>query len=324
MDNMLAITSSPHLRAKDTTHTIMRDVLIALAPTLVASIIIFGFRALVLSAVCVATSVLCEYFYRRLMHLSNTVYDLSAAVTGLILAFNLPVGIPLWMAMIGCFVAVVIVKQLFGGIGKNFANPAIVGRIVLLISFATPMTTWALPRGQQLDAVTGPTPLGALQAAADAASSATPLAVTPDSFSLTQMFFGNIGGSLGETCKLTLLIGLVYLLIRKVITISAPISFMATVFVLAAVLSPDPGPMFHLLSGGVIFGAVFMATDYVTTPTTERGKIIFGIGCGLITMVIRLYAGYPEGVSFAILLMNIVTPLIDKVTAIKAFGGAKA
>lgn len=323
MENMLAITSSPHLRAKTTTHTIMRDVLIALAPTFVASIIIFGFRSLLLCVVCVAASVLCEYFYRKWMHLSSTATDLSAAVTGLLLAFNLPVGIPLWMAVIGCFVAVVIVKQLFGGIGKNFANPAIVGRIVLLISFATPMTTWALPVGQRtVDAISGPTPLAALQMAADAASSATPAAVTPESFSYLQMFLGNIGGSLGETCKLTLLLGLIYLLVRKVITITVPVAFMGTVLVLSAVLGQDP--IYHLLAGGVVLGAVFMATDYVTTPTTERGKLIFGIGCGLITMVIRLYAGYPEGVSFAILLMNIVTPLIDKVTAIKAFGGAKA
>lgn len=323
MENLLVMTSSPHLRSKDTTHTVMRDVLIALAPTLLASVIIFGFRALMLCAVCVTTSVLCEYLYRKWMHLSNTVTDLSAAVTGLILAFNLPVGLPLWMAMIGCFAAIVIVKQLFGGIGKNFANPAIVGRIVLLISFATPMTTWALPVNQQtVDTISGATPLGALQMAADVATSGATIAVGPESFSYTRMFLGNIGGSLGETCKLTLLLGLVYLVARKVITLTTPVAFMGTVLVLSAILGQDP--IYHLLAGGVVLGAVFMATDYVTTPTTERGKLIFGIGCGLITVVIRLYAGYPEGVSFAILLMNIATPLIDKITAIKAFGGAKA
>jgi electron transport complex protein RnfD len=290
------------MRSKTVTRTVMQDVLIALTPAFVMSIVIFGFRALIVEAVCVATAVLSEYFYRKLMRLSNTVTDLSAAVTGLLLAFNLPVGIPLWMAMIGSFVAVVIVKQLFGGIGKNFANPAIVGRIVLLISFATPMTTWALPNA--VDAVTGATPLagGAVG-------------------SYMELFLGNIGGSLGETCKLALLLGGVYLVARKIITPTIPLAFMGTVVVLSAVLWQDP--LFHLLTGGVMLGAIFMATDYVTSPTTEFGKLIFGIGCGLITIVIRLYAGYPEGVSFAILLMNIVAPLIDRYTPIKAFGAAK-
>lgn len=295
------------MRSKTVTRTIMQDVLIALCPTLIASIIIFGFRSLLVCAVCVATSVLSEYIYRKLMHLTTTVTDLSAAVTGLILAFNLPVGIPLWMAMIGCFVAVVIVKQLFGGLGKNFANPAIVGRIMLFISFATPMTTWALPMSQRT---------------ADAVTGATPLATGAGSVSYLQMFLGNIGGSLGETCKLTLLIGFIYLVVRRVISISAPVAFMATVFVFALVAGQDP--LYHLLAGGVILGSVFMATDYVTTPTTERGKVIFGIGCGVITMVIRLFAAYPEGVSFSILLMNILAPHIDRLTSIKAFGGAKA
>lgn len=308
MNNTLAITSSPHLRSPKTTSVIMRDVFIALLPTLVASVIIFGIRALVLSAVCVVTSILCEYIYRKLMHLPNTVSDCSAAVTGLLLAFNLPVGLPIWMAMIGCFVAIVIVKQLFGGIGKNFANPAIVGRIVLLISFATPMTTWALPVSMQTaDAVTGPTPL------------ATGMA--EGGYTYMQMFLGNIGGSLGETCTLTLLIGFAYLLFRRVITISTPVAFMAAVVVMAFLVGEDP--LFHLLAGGVVLGAVFMATDYVTTPTTEMGKIIFGIGCGVITMVIRTFASYPEGVSFAILLMNIATPLIDRICISKPFGEVK-
>ena len=309
MTNLLTVTSSPHLRSKTVTTHIMRDVLIALLPTLVASTVIFGYRSLVVSAVCVAASVLAEYIYRRLMHLSNTVGDLSAAVTGLLLAFNLPASLPLWMAVIGCFAAVVVVKQLFGGLGKNFANPAIVGRIVLLISFATPMTTWLLPGAQRTaDAVTGATPLASLHYGGEAVS-------------YLQLFLGQIGGSLGETCKLTLLLGGAYLVYRKVITISAPVAFMGTVFVLAAILGQDP--VFHLLAGGVILGSIFMATDYVTTPTTERGKVIFGVGCGLITMVVRMFSSYPEGVSFAILIMNIITPHIDRLTSIKAFGGAK-
>lgn len=314
MEKLLSITSSPHLRSKTVTQNIMLDVLIALCPALVASAIIFGLRALAVCLVCVATSVLSEYIYRRLMHLSNTITDLSAAVTGLLLAFNLPAGIPLWMAMIGCFVAVVIVKQLFGGIGKNFANPAIVGRIVLLISFATPMTNWAIPKTS--DAVSSATPLALLHYGSDAVSGAT---ATPPGY--LQMFLGNIGGSLGETCTLALLLGGIYLVARKVITPAAPVSFMVTVLLMAAIMGQDP--LYHLLAGGVVLGAIFMATDYVTTPTTERGKILFGVGCGIITMVIRMFSSYPEGVSFAILIMNIVTPHIDRLTTIKAFGEAK-
>lgn len=314
MEKLLSITSSPHLRSKTVTQNIMLDVLIALCPALVASAIIFGLRALAVCLVCVATSVLSEYIYRRLMHLSNTITDLSAAVTGLLLAFNLPAGIPLWMAMIGCFVAVVIVKQLFGGIGKNFANPAIVGRIVLLISFATPMTNWAIPKTS--DAVSSATPLALLHYGSDAVSGAT---ATPPGY--LQMFLGNIGGSLGETCTLALLLGGIYLVARKVITPAAPVSFMVTVLLMAAIMGQDP--LYHLLAGGVVLGAIFMATDYVTTPTTERGKILFGVGCGIITMVIRMFSSYPEGVSFAILIMNIVTPHIDRLTTIKAFWEAK-
>lgn len=308
MNQLLSITSSPHIRSPKLTDVIMRDVIIALLPTVVASAVIFGTRALVMCITCVVTCVLCEYIYRKLMHLPRTVDDFSAAVTGLLLAFNLPVGLPIWMAMIGCFVAIVIVKQLFGGIGKNFANPAIVGRIVLLISFATPMTTWALPVSMQTaDAVTGPTPLAT--------------GMVEGGYTYTQMFLGNIGGSLGETCKLTLLIGLLYLVARRVITVAIPLSFMGTVVVVAFLLGENP--LFHLLAGGVILGACFMATDYVTSPTTEHGKVIFGIGCGVLTMVIRVFASYPEGVSFAILLMNIVTPLIDRYCINKPFGEVK-
>jgi len=309
--NNLQITSSPHFRATQTTRVLMQDVLIALCPALIASIYWFGLKALIMVAVCIAACVVSEYLYRRLMHLPGTVTDLSAAVTGMLLAFNLPPTMPLWMAVIGCFIAVVIVKQLFGGIGKNFANPAIVGRIALILSFATPMTTWAVPNGMNTtDAVTGATPLGMLW---DAGSELP---------TYLDLFIGKIGGSTGETCAIALLLGGAYLVLRKVITATTPLAFMATVFVFSWVLGGDP--VYHLLSGGLILGAFFMATDYSTTPTTEKGKLIFGIGCGLLTVVIRLYGSYPEGVSFAILLMNIATPLIDRVTTIKAFGGAPA
>lgn len=305
MEKEFLVNSSPHLRSTATTRGIMTDVLIALIPSLIAAAFIFGYRAIVVCAVCVAAGVLFEYVYRRLMKLPQTAGDASAAVTGLLLAFNLPSTIPLWMAVIGCFVAIVIVKQLFGGLGRNFANPAIVGRIVLLISFAAPMTSWAVPRAfQTADAITG----------------ATPLAMPSVLPSYGHLFLGTVGGSLGETCKLALLLGFAYLLLRRVITPTAPVAFAGTVFVLAWVLGQDP--VYHLLSGGLILGAVFMATDYVTTPVTEKGKLIFGIGCGIITVIIRFYAAYPEGVSFAILLMNILTPHIDNLCTVKAFGGA--
>jgi electron transport complex protein RnfD len=287
----------------------MRDVLIALIPSLLSAVLVFGPASFLLAAVCVAACVLFEYGYRYLLKLPQTTGDLSAAVTGMLLAFNLPVDLPLWQAIIGCFVSIVIVKQLFGGIGKNFANPAIVGRIVLLVSFSTGMTNRAIPaKYRYVDALTSATPL-----ALGEASVGMP-------YSYMDMFMGNIGGSMGEVCKLALLIGFAYLLIRRVITPTAPVAFMGTVFLFALALGADP--LFHLLAGGVMLGAIFMATDYSTTPTTELGKLIFGIGCGIITVVIRLYAAYPEGVSFAILIMNILTPHIDSLTANKAFGGA--
>ena len=306
MEKQLLITSSPHFRASVTTRSIMTDVVIALSPTLLAASFIFGCRALAVCAVCVASSVLFEFTYRRLMRLPQTIGDASAAVTGLLLAFNLPPSIPMWMAIIGCFVAIVIVKQLFGGLGRNFANPAIVGRIVLLVSFSIPMTLWAQPQ-----AFFG----------ADALTGATPLTMPVVSPTYSQLFFGTVGGSLGETCKLTLLLGFGYLLLRRVITCTTPIAFMGTVFLISFALGQDP--VYHLLSGGLILGAIFMATDYVTTPLTETGKLIFGIGCGLITVIIRIFAAYPEGVSFSILLMNILTPYIDNLCTVKAFGGAR-
>jgi electron transport complex protein RnfD len=252
-----------------------------------------------------------------------TIRDMYAAVTGTLLAFNLPVTIPLWMAAIGCAAAILVVKQMFGGIGKNFANPAIVGRIVLLVSFASQMTNWVKPLlgFGFVDTVTSATPLGI--ASVDAVTNATSLASgLPAIPSYLNLFLGAVGGSLGETCKLTLLLGGIYLVIRRVISVTIPLSFMGTVFLFTLVLGKDP--VYHLLSGGLILGAIFMATDYVTTPTTERGKVIFGVGCGFITVIIRVFAANPEGVSFAILLMNILTPHIDNLCRIKAFGGAKA
>ena len=304
----LIVTSSPHVKSSNTTSTIMRDVIIALIPALIASNIIFGLRAGLVTAVCVASCVGFEYLSRRIMKKSNTISDLSAVVTGIILAFNLPSTMPLWMCVVGSFVAIVIVKQLFGGIGQNFANPAITARIVLLVSFGTQMTNWAAPKiAAVADAVTGATPM------AQIAAGETP--------NLLNMFLGTTGGSLGETSALALLIGGIYLVYRKVINPIIPVAFIGTVFVFTAILGVNP--LAQILGGGLFLGAIFMATDYATSPVTNMGKLIFGIGCGLITVLIRVYGSYPEGVSFAILLMNILVPYIDKATKLKAVGGKR-
>lgn len=304
MDNgMLLVSPAPHVRSKTNTQSIMLDVIIAMLPALIASTIIFGWRALLIVAVCVASCLLFEFLFQKLCKRDVTVGDLSAVVTGMLLAFNLPVGIPIWQAVFGCLVAIVAVKQLFGGIGKNFANPAITARIVMLISFAGSMTNFAT--------------------SADAVSSATPLALmgTEKMPSLLTLFLGNHGGSLGETCALALIIGFVYLLVRRVITWHTTVVFVGTVALFTLCLGQNP--LEHVLSGGLLLGAIFMATDYSTTPSTKWGKVIFGLGCGIITVLIRVFGGYPEGVSFAILLMNILTPYISKLTRRKIFGGVK-
>ena len=299
MDNsVLLVSPSPHVRAKHTTRSIMLDVIIALCPALVASVMIFGWRAALVTAFCVALCVFFEWAFEKICKRDVTVGDLSAIVTGLLLSFNLPVGIPLWQAAIGCLVAIVIVKQLFGGIGCNFANPAITARVVMLISFAGSMSDFAAKN--------------------DATSSATPLS-GGEMPSVLDLFLGNHGGSLGETCALALLLGGVYLIIRRVITWHTPVVFVATVFVFTFLLGENP--VEHVLTGGLLLGAIFMATDYSTTPSTKWGKVIFGLGCGIITVLIRVFGNYPEGVSFAILFMNILTPLISMWTRKKAFGG---
>lgn len=302
MSNKLTVTASPHRRDNVSTQKIMLMVIIALLPSVVASAIYFGFRAILLIAICVATCVLTEFVCRKLMKRNQTISDLSACVTGILLALNLPVTLPIWEAVIGSFVAIAVVKQLFGGIGQNFANPAIVGRIVLMLSFTADMTTWAIPKYYQNsgEVITGATPL-----------------VSGDA-SYLDLFLGNVGGCLGETSALAILIGGLFLIIMKVISPSAPISFIGTVAILTAITGGDVG--YQVLAGGLLLGAFFMATDYSTTPITEKGRIIFGIGCGIITFVIRNYGGYPEGVSFSILLMNVLTPYIDRLTMSKPVG----
>lgn len=289
----------------------MRDVLIGLAPAMIAAVVIFGFRALLMTAVCVAACIIFEYGTERILGRENTISDLSAVVTGVILSFNLPVQLPLWMAVVGCFFAIVIVKQLFGGIGNNFANPAIAARIFLLLSFSQPMTTWLqVEGGRAVQGVYGATPL-AMISAGDTAN-------LP---SVMEMLLGTRGGCMGETCAIALILGGVYMIWKKVITPTIPLAFIGGVFVLSLLFGVNP--VYELLGGGLMLGAFFMATDYTTSPITEKGKIIFGLGCALITMVIRVFGSYPEGVSYSILLMNIITPHINRMVRNKAFGGVQ-
>ena len=310
-DRKLLVSAGPHIRSNASTTSIMGDVLIALLPAVVASVLVFGTRALLLEAVCVASSVLFEYLFRRLLKRSNTISDLSAAVTGLLLAVNLPAGFPIWMAILGCFVAIVIVKQLFGGIGCNFANPAITGRIFLLIAFAGQMTTWPTANSyiSGIDAVSGATPLALIK---EGSIEALP--------AVKNLLFGIRGGCLGETCAIALLIGFIYLVLRRVITPTIPVVYVATIALMSLILGYDP--IYMILTGGVLLGCIFMLTDYATSPATELGKVVFAVGAGIITMLIRNSSGgYPEGVSFAILLMNILCPYIAKLGHKKPFGG---
>ena len=296
----LIVSSAPHVVSPVNTSRIMLDVIIALVPAVAMATFVFGMRALLLTAVCAASCVFFEYAVEKILKRDVTIGDMSAAVTGVILSLNLPANLPFWMACVGSFIAIVIVKQLFGGMGQNFANPAITARVALVIGFATAMTNFPLPAAQQTaDAITGATPLALFAKGLEVPSNGA-------------MFFGTIGGSMGETSALALLIGGAYLLFKKVIEPTIPACFIGTVAVMALLTGNDP--IFHVCAGGVMLGAIFMATDYVTSPITTKGKVIFGVGCGLLTMIIRLYASYPEGVSFAILIMNILTPHIDNLT----------
>ena len=307
MAKNLTVSVSPHLHSGASTQVIMRDVLIALAPAVVASVVFFGPRALLVEVLCVAVAVLCEWAFEKICKRPVTVSDLSAAVTGLLLALNLPVGIPLWQAAFGSFVAIVVVKQLFGGIGYNFANPAITARIIMLVAFSGTMTSWAVPN--LVDAVSSSTPLAILKAGEGELPS------------LLEMFLGARGGSMGETSCLALLIGGIYLIARKVITWHTPVAFIGTVLVFSALLGQEP--LYQMMAGGLFIGAFFMATDYTTSPPTPAGKAIFGIGCGIITVAIRVWGNYPEGVSFSILLMNVLNPYICKWTQPKPLGGVE-
>ncbi len=306
MENKLHISVSPHIHSKNSTQRIMLDVLISLLPATIAGIVIFGLNALLVIAVCVAVCVLGEFVFNKITKKPLTISDLSAAVTGLLLALNLPANVPLWQAGVGSLFAIIIVKCIFGGIGRNVVNPAITGRVFMLVAFSS-MTKAAFP----LDSTAGATPLAEI--------------VTGKEVILTDLLLGNVGGAIGETCKVALLIGGVYLLVRRVITWHIPVAFIGTTFIFTLAVHEFDFmlALSLILSGGLLLGAFFMATDYVTSPTTPLGKIIFGVGAGLITVLIREWGIYPEGVSFAILIMNILNPYIDMLTARKLFGGAK-
>ena len=305
MDTKLIVSASPHVRSDETTQSLMANVIVALCPCVVASAIIFGVRALLVTAVSVVACVAFEWLYCKLLKRANPISDLSAVVTGIILAMNVPVGMPIGQLIIGDLVAIIVVKQLFGGIGMNFANPALVGRIVLFISFAGSMNKWVFP-----------------DAAVDQLSKATPLAVAdPSKLSLLDLFMGIHGGVLGETCALAIVLGLIYLVATKTISIAIPASYVGSVFVFYLIATKDlHSALVAVLSGGLLFGAVFMATDYVTSPVTPKGQIIFGVGCGLLTVFIRYFGGLPEGVSYSILIMNTLVWAIDKKTHPRKFG----
>lgn len=306
----LIVMSSPHIHSKATTTGIMRDVVIALLPAAAAAVYYFGVYAFLMICVCVSCAILSEFFYNLICKKKQTVGDLSAVVTGLLLALNLSTKVELWQCAVGAVFAILVVKCFFGGIGKNFANPAITARVFLIIAFGT-VAGGAQPRTVELQS--GATPLDVIQNGN-----------VKDLPSLLDMFLGNRGGTIGETCALALIIGFVYLLARKVITWHNPACFVATVFVLSLAITQDPIiALYEVLGGGLLIGAIFMATDYVTSPSSRTGKIIFGIGCGVITVLIRFWGSYPEGVSFAILFMNILSPFIEKIRVIPALGGIK-
>lgn len=302
MKEMLTVSSSPHIKRPDTTRGIMSDVVIALAPAATYGCILFGLRALAVLITCVGVAVLSEFLWNKALKKPNTIKDMSAVVTGLLLGMNLPPTLPLWQAAIGSVAAIIVVKQMFGGLGHNFANPAIAARIMLLVSFPATMTRFTEP-------------------VSDAVTSATPLAGTAGALSFKTLFFGMHAGSIGETSAFLLLVGGMYLVIRRVITPVIPVCFIGTVALLSLISGENV--MLSVFGGGLILGAVFMATDYTTSPTTPLGKAVFAVGCGIITFVIRKFGSLPEGVSYSILLMNILVPHINRFTLSKPFGFEK-
>ncbi len=327
IQKMLTVSASPHKRTADTTRGIMLDVIIAMVPALIVSVILFGPRTLLVTLVSVIFCVLFEYLSRKAMKRGNTIGDLSAVVTGMLLAFNLPSTMPLWMVILGDAVAIIVVKQFFGGIGQNFVNPALVGRIVLMASFPVAISDFQAPFAWKLgavDAVTSATPLAQFTSIYSAENIKTAINAS-DLPTIYNMFLGVRGGCLGETCAAALLLGFLYLLVRRVISPVIPLTYIGTVAVI--MLFAGKGNLmfvgYQLLAGGLLLGAVFMATDYTTCPVSFKGKIIYAVGCGVITSLIRIFGSLPEGVSFSIILMNILVPHIEHMTTAKPFGTLK-
>lgn len=301
--NSLIVSSSPHITHNDSVPNIMYRVILALIPAAIAGIITFGFRAAIIYLICITVSTLTEYLFTKVRGKASPINDGSAVLTGLLLALTLPPEIPIFMVVVGSVVAIVLGKQVFGGLGSNIFNPALVGRAFLLITFPVAMTTW-----KAVDAISTATPLNLLK-------------MQGDTTGYFKLFLGNVGGSLGETSAVAILLGAAYLLFSNLIDWRIPAAFLGTTVLLVILAGGDP--FIHLLSGGLLLGAFFMATDMVTTPMSRKGKWVFGIGCGLITAVIRLYGGYPEGVMFSILLMNAITPVINRYTQPQKYGRVK-
>ncbi|MBE0502832.1 MAG: RnfABCDGE type electron transport complex subunit D [Desulfuromonadales bacterium] len=312
--DLIVVTSAPHLHSPDNVPTAMRDVLIALTPALLAALYFFRLPALLVILVCVISAYAAEIVCLKIMKRESPTRESSAIITGLLLAFCLPPSLPLWMAVLGTLFAIVVAKHLFGGLGQNIFNPALIGRAFLLASFPVAMTNWTNP----LDGLTTASPLGIMKEAGGE--------VLPP---LGEIFLGSVSGSIGETSALALLLGGAYLLYRRQIDWRIPGTFLGTVFLLTAVIGGIKGeglwyPVYHLCAGGLLLGAFFMATDWVTSPVTKLGRILFGIGCGLLVVLIRTKGGYPEGVAYSILLMNVVTPLLDRYTKARVFGRVKS
>lgn len=308
-----AVTSSPHLRDKATSQRIMQEVCLALAPAGIAGIILYGFNAALLIAICVATCVLSEFVWQKATRQTVTISDWSAVVTGLLLAYNLPATAPWWIAVIGSILAIILVKQFFGGIGSNFMNPALTARAILFISWSGIMGAYPKANAFQFtaDAVTGATPLATLNGG------------STEGVRLLDLLLGNQGGVLGETCAIAIILGGVYLIVRGIVDWRIPVSFIGTVFLCFLIKDGAEVALYQLLAGGLMLGAFFMATDYATSPITRIGRVIFGIGCGFFLFIIRAFANYPEGCSFAILFMNVATPVIDRFTMPRPFGEVK-
>lgn len=317
----LLISPSPHLHNNDSIEKNMYGVLIALIPAFICSVLFFGMGAVIVTLTSVVACLIFEYLIQKfLLKCQPSVFDGSAIITGVLLAFNVPSNLPVWIVIIGALVAIGIGKMSFGGLGCNIFNPALVGRVFLLISFPVQMTTWPKPLGlasSYIDAETGATPLAILKEALKSGQSVTEVMSSGNIAGYREMFLGNMGGSLGEVAAIALLVGFVYMLFRKIITWHIPVTIFATVFVFSGILylcNPEHfvSPVFHLLSGGMMLGAIFMATDYVTSPMAVKGMVIYGIGIGIITVIVRVFGAYPEGMSFAILIMNGFTPLINR------------